>query len=191
MGVSDGSLDVFDVSAQTFMDDGEGQLVPRNILKGNEFNLQAFGTWFKVQILKMGPVYHIHLRDMWKAEEAKEGMYADVGVGLFYGFSCGGFFCAFPQFHESCWEGPESYAGFDGTAAEEDLAFPLRDGAGHNFRVLVVNGVTCRADSTEECFPFGNFLLHAGSAFTAKIDGGEHVFLGVLGKMRPNISLWL
>ena len=108
MGLDYGGLDIFDVSAQGFVDNGKGQMVPGNVLKRNKFDFQAFGARFKVQVKEMGPVHDIHLRDMGKTEEAKEGMDTDVRIGLFQGFPCGRFFGAFPQFHEPGREGPES-----------------------------------------------------------------------------------
>ena len=182
MGLGHGGLDIFDVSAQTFVDNGESELVPRNVLKGHKFNLQAFSPRFKVQVLEMGSVDNIDLRHMGKAEYAKQAMYADVGMGLFHGFSRSCLFGAFPQFHEPGWEGPESDAGFDGAAAEEDFIFPFRDGPRHDFRVLVVNGLACPANGSQEGFTLGNFLLDLVAAFTAKIEGWEHVFYVFLGR---------
>ena len=52
-----------------------------------------------------------------------------------------------------------------------------------------MNRLTSWANGTQEGFPIRNYLVDAGSAFTAKIDGWDHLILDVIGKMRLIVSL--
>jgi len=65
------SLDLSDIALQAFMDDREGEKIPRNVLQGHKFDIETLGAWFEIEIFEMGPIDHVDLGDMRQTKDAQ------------------------------------------------------------------------------------------------------------------------
>ena len=134
----------------------EGEGIPRNLVRLEEFDLQAFEPRRDLGPHEVRPVEELHQRDTGDGVDREQRVDRDLGTGFLLGLTPGALCGLFVQFQEARRQGPETGLRLDGPATEEDAPFPGRDRAGDDLRVLVADEAAGIADQARPVVALGH-----------------------------------
>lgn len=149
-------LPIVEIVLQGFRDHGKRQLIPRNLVLGEEASLMRFDARAEIEIVQSSPVKHVDLGNMRQAEEGVEFDNSGVSIGFLPGFPKSSLCGRFTILQKTGWESPESFARLDGASTQQYLVFMEGQATSDDPGILVVNRFTGITDVTGEMIAWWN-----------------------------------
>jgi hypothetical protein len=141
-------------------DGGESQVVPRDLVFGEQAHVQAFDAGREIEVEQLGQIEQVDLVHVGHVQQREQLAQPDVGAGFFLGLAHRCLVRGFLVFHEAGRQGPVAVARLDGALAQQDLEFafalPHWNRADHQLRVLVMNGAAMGAHVAWTVIAFGD-----------------------------------
>lgn len=177
MKIKTPGLAVSKIGHQAAGDGAESQFVPWDIFFGEQPSLQAFGAGRKVSVEKSCTVKQVNLINMRDADQREQGVDFSACAGFLERFPEGGLLRRFAVFHKSRRQGPQSMGGFDGPAAEQDVAFPFGNAADHQLGITIMDRFALRTDMARQHIVRGDAEFDEGAALGTELHSGEPIFM--------------
>lgn len=158
-GLAEGDAARVSPRAQRPMDRGERDLVPRNLVRGEQPNLQAFNARTergRPYVAKPGAEDDLHLADPGDAEDAENALDRDDGLGFFQCLSRGALFQRLAEFHVTGRQSPKTLPRLNRSAAHQDSSVALHNRPDDDLRVLIGNMPAVGADHALAVVTFRN-----------------------------------
>ncbi len=143
------------------MDRGEGDVVPGDLVPGEERHLLAFRPGLEARARQAGAVDHLHLADARDRVDAQQQFDLYGRARFFPGLARRTLFRGLVVFHVARGQGPVARARLDRPAAEQQLLPAGHDGADHDLRVLVGDEAARVADQPLPVVALGDAALEA------------------------------
>ena len=116
----------------------------------------------------------MHLAHPRHIQQAEQALHFKLRTSLLIGLPRSALGGGLVQLHKTGRQRPLTQARFDIAFAQKDLVAPMRHGAHHIQRVLVMHGVAHGADRARfEVTIVGQAVHHFGAAFFAMLNGGS------------------
>ncbi len=155
--------------AQNPVDHRKCQLVPGNIRFREQDGFQGFLTRGKIEVCQPGAIEDINLVNSGNIKHGVKSGFTQAGIGLFQTFSNGSLLHGFTIFKKAAGQCPETLAGLNSPAAEQDSIVVDRYAPGYDTRVLVVDPFTSAAHVPVSVIPGWYTQNHGIAAVTAII----------------------
>ena len=153
-------------------DGRERDFVPRYFGFIEQVRLQTFRARRECAVGEAGAEHDVDLIDPRDVEAGEQAVEFHPGVRFLAGFPHRRFPGCLAVLHESGRERPPPPPWLDRTTAEQDLAFPLRNGPRHDLRILIVDGCAGIADVARAVVAGGGAQHHWRRTPGAEIHEG-------------------
>jgi len=167
---------ILEVVLEAVGDATKGDFAPRNVIRLQQGNLEAFIPGRVPRCSKAAAIEEMNLIDVRDADHRKWRVNNDPGASFLIRFTTSGLGSGFTVFHEAGGHRPEPASRFDGSAAKQDAPLPDCNAAHDQPRVLIMNVTTTAADVPGERVASGNLERDASAAVSAKLDHRMRAF---------------
>lgn len=161
---------IFEVVFEAVGDAAEGDIAPRNVVRMQQGNLEAFIPGRVLGCSEAAAIEEMNLIDVRDADHRKWRVNNDPCASFLMCFTTSRFGSGFTVFHEAGGYRPEAAPRFDGSAAKQDATLPGSDAADDEPRILVMNVTATAADVPRQSVAGGNLEGDASAAVSAELD---------------------
>src|SRR5262245_25451548 len=155
----------------------ECDLIPRHLALFDQLDLETLRSHAKTRLEQSRTKEDVHLAGAQRVKDGEQRADLDGRFGLFDGLACSSLHQGFVVLHEARRDRPEAAARFDRATADENPAFPFRYAAGHELRILVMDGSATVTDKAWQVITGRNLETDALPAVAAEVHAGLGVSL--------------